>query len=54
MDASQTHSLYVANDAYRIEPLVVMPIVALPIIAILLLYVIFAPVKKRSPEEENL
>lgn len=54
VDASQTHSLYVANDAYRIEPLVVMPIVALPIIAILLLYVIFAPVKKRSPEEENL
>lgn len=54
VDASQTHSLYVANEAYRIEPLVVMPIVALPIIAILLLYVIFAPVKKRTPEEENL
>ena len=54
VDASQTHSLYVANDAYRIEPLVVMPIVALPILAILLLYVIFAPVKQRSPEEENL
>ena len=46
IDASQTRNLYVANEAYRIEPLVVMPIVALPIIFVLLVYVMFAPVKK--------
>ncbi len=54
IDASQTRNLYVANEAYRIEPLVVMPIVALPIIFVLLVYVMFAPVKKESLEEESL
>ena len=54
IDASQTRNLYVANEAYRIEPLVVMPIVALPIIFVLLIYVMFAPVKKESLEEESL
>lgn len=54
IDASQTRNLYVANEAYRIEPLVVMPIVALPIIFVLLIYVMFAPVKKESLGEESL
>ena len=54
IDASQTRKLYVANEAYRIEPLVVMPIVALPIIFVLLIYVMFAPVKKESLGEESL
>ena len=54
IDASQTGNLYVANEAYRIEPLVVMPIVALPIIFVLLVYVMFAPVKKETLGEESL
>ena len=48
VDASQTRNLYVANEAYRIEPLIVMPVVALPIIFVLLIYVMFAPVKKET------
>lgn len=48
VDASQIRNLYVANEAYRIESLVVMPIVALPIIFVLLIYVMVAPVKKES------
>ena len=54
VDATQTRNLYVANEAYRIEPLIVMPIVALPIIFVLLMYVMFAPVKKETLGEENL
>ena len=54
VDASQTRNLYIANEAYRIEPLVVMPIVALPIIFVLLIYVMFAPVKKEALGEESL
>lgn len=54
IDATQTRSLYIANEAYRVEPLIVMPIVALPIILVLLLYVMFAPVKKESLGEESL
>lgn len=52
VDASQTRNLYVANEAYRVEPLVVMPLVALPIIFVLLLYVMFAPVTKKSLGED--
>ena len=48
VDESQTRNIYVANEAYRIEPLVVMPVVALPIIFVLLIYVMFAPVKKET------
>lgn len=54
VDATQARNLYIANEAYRIEPLVVMPIVALPIIFVLLIYVMFAPVKKETLGEENL
>ena len=53
VDASQTRNLYIANEAYRIEPLVVMPIVALPIIFTLLIYVMFAPVKKETLGEDQ-
>jgi len=52
IDASQTRNIYIANEAYRIEPLVVMPIVALPIIFVLLIYVMFAPVKKETLGED--
>ena len=54
IDASQKRNLYVANEAYRVDPLVVMPMVALPIIFILLIYVMLVPVKKESLGEENL
>lgn len=52
VDTSQSRNLYIANEAYRIEPLVVMPIVALPIIFILLIYVMFAPVTKETLGED--
>ena len=52
VDASQTRNLYIAKEAYRIEPLIVMPIVALPIIFVLLIYVMFAPVKKETLGED--
>jgi sortase A len=54
VDLSQSRNLYVANEAYRIEPLVVMPVVALPIIFVLLVYVMFAPVKKESLGEDRV
>ena len=54
VDETQTRKLYVASEAYRIEPLIVMPLVALPIIFVLLIYVMFAPVKKETLGEENL
>lgn len=52
VDTTQTRNIYVANEAYRIEPLVTMPIVALPIIVVLLIYVMFAPVKKETLGED--
>ena len=52
VDATQTRNIYIANEAYRIEPLIVMPIVALPIIFVLLVYVMFAPVKKETLGED--
>lgn len=52
VDATQTRNIYIANEAFRIDPLIVMPIVALPIIFVLLLYVMFAPVKKETLGEE--
>jgi len=52
IDASQTRNLYIANEAYRVAPLVVMPFVALPIIFVLLIYVMFAPVKKETLGED--
>ena len=52
VDASQKRQLYIANDAHRVDTLVVMPMVALPIIFVLLIYVMFAPVKKESLGED--
>lgn len=54
VDASQSRSLYIANEAYRVDTLIVMPMVALPIIFVLLIYVMFAPVKKESLGEDLL
>ena len=53
IDATQQRSLYVTNEAYRVDTLIVMPIVALPIITVLLVYVMFAPVKKETLGEED-
>ena len=52
IDATQKRNLYIANEAYRVDPLIVMPIVALPIIFVLLIYVMVAPVKKESLGED--
>ena len=52
IDASQKRNLYIANEAYRVDPLVVMPIVALPIIFVLLIYVMVVPVKKEALGED--
>ena len=52
IDVTQKRNIYIANEAYRIEPLIVMPIVALPIIFVLLIYVMLAPVKKESLGED--
>ena len=54
IDATQQRNLYIANEAYRVDTLIVMPIVALPIIFVLLVYVMFAPVKKDSLGEDVL
>ena len=52
MDASQKRNIYIANEAYRVDTLIVMPLVALPIILVLLIYVMVAPVKKESLGED--
>ena len=54
VDASQVRNIYIANEAYQVDTLVVMPIVALPIIIGLLIYVMFAPVKKETLGEDML
>lgn len=51
VDASQKRTLYVANEAYRIDSLIVTPFVALPIIFVALIYVMFKPIKKESLDE---
>jgi sortase A len=52
VDASQKRNIYIANEAYRIDTMIVMPFVALPIIAVLMIYVMFAPVKKETLGED--
>lgn len=54
VDENQIKNIYIANEAYRVQPLIVMPIVALPIIFVLLIYVMFAPVKKERLGEDSL
>lgn len=52
IDASQKRNIYIANEAFRVDPLIVMPLVALPIIFVCLIYVMFAPVKKETLGED--
>ena len=54
VDMTQKRNLYVANEAYRVDTLIVTPLVALPIILVLLIYVMFAPVKKEQLGEDAL
>ncbi|MBQ6719193.1 MAG: class C sortase [Oscillospiraceae bacterium] len=54
IDETQKRHIYIANEAYRIDTLIVMPIVALPMLAVLMIYVMFAPVKKESLGEDLL
>lgn len=54
VDMTQKRNLYVANEAYRVDTLIVTPLVALPIILILLIYVMLAPVKKEQLGEDAL
>jgi len=53
LDSTTRRNIYIANEAYRIDTLVVMPVVALPIISVLMIYVMFAPVKKETLGEDN-
>lgn len=52
VDASQSRHIYIANEAYRVDTLIVMPIVALPMIFLFLIYVMVAPVKKETLGED--
>ena len=54
LDTSVKRNIYIANEAYRIDTLVVMPIVALPILVVFMVYVMFAPVKKETIGEDML
>ena len=51
IDTVKNTVIRVENQAYRVDTLIVMPIVALPMLAVLMLYVLFAPVKKVSAGE---
>ena len=53
IDASQKSSIYVANEAYRVEPMIVMPVVAMPFIIMWLFYVLAVPVSKEALGEEE-
>ena len=52
IDSSQKKNLYIANEAYKVDTLIVMPIVALPMLTVLMIYVMFAPVKKETLGED--
>ena len=52
VDASQKSSIYVANEAYRVDPMIVMPVVAMPFVVMWLFYVMAVPVKKEALGEE--
>lgn len=54
IDELQNRNIYIVNEAYRVDPLIVMPLVALPIIFVLLIYVMIVPVKKESLGEDDL
>jgi len=46
VDTTQERNLYISNEAYRVDVLIVMPIVALPMLLILMIIVLLKPVKK--------
>lgn len=46
IDTITERQVYVGDEAYRIDTLIVTPIVALPILFVLILYVLFQPVKQ--------
>ena len=52
VDASQKSSIYIANEAYRVDPLIVMPGVAMPFVIGWLFYVLIVPVKKEALGED--
>lgn len=52
VDMSQRRNIYISNEAYRVDTLIVMPVVALPMITVLMIYVMFAPVKKENLGED--
>lgn len=52
MDTVENKVIRIDNQAYRVDALIVMPIVALPMLAVLMLFVLFAPVKKVSAGED--
>ena len=52
LDTSLKRNIYIANEAYRIDTLVVMPIVALPILAVFMIYVMIKPVNKEDLGED--
>ena len=54
LDTSVKRNIYIANEAYRVDTLIVMLVVALPILAVLMLYVLFVPVKKENLGEDLL
>ena len=54
VDEMQNRNIYILNEAYRVDPLIVMPLVALPIIFVLLIYVMIVPVKKEVLGEDDL
>ena len=54
LDTSLKRNIYIANEAYRVDTLVVMPVVALPILAGFMVYVMVAPVKKENLGEDLL
>ena len=53
IDASQKSRIYVANEAYKVDPMIVMPVATMPLIFLWLLYVLFVPVSKESLGEEE-
>lgn len=52
IDSTQKRNIYIANEAYKVDTLIVMPIVALPMLTVLMIYVMFAPVKKETLGED--
>ena len=54
IDASQKKNIYIANEAYRVDPMIVMPVVAMPILFGWLIYVMIVPVKKEDLGEVPL